>query len=141
MMMNNKLILTLLLSLTLSTVYAEVPDIQEGLWEVSAQASITEMPMEMPAMTSEQCFTKQSMSPENILQQNNCQMGHMDIQSNRVSWSMSCLQDGMTMQGSGNIQYQKTSFSGVFDLTMSGSSAGNMHMKTKLTGRYIGKCP
>ena len=139
--MNNKFIITLLLSSGLSAAYAQTPDIEEGLWEISSQSSIVEMPMQMPALTQEQCFTRQSMNPENILQQNNCQMNNMDIQSDRANWSMTCQQEGMTMQGSGNIQYQKTSFSGVFDLTMSGAPEGAMHMHTKLTGRYIGKCP
>ena len=141
MMMNNKFILSIFLYVTLSTVYAEVPDIQEGLWEVSSEASITGMPMQMPAVTTEQCYTKQSMNPENILQNNNCQMNEMEIKNNLASWSMTCQQEGMTMQGVGNIQYKKTSFSGTFDMTMSGSPQGTMNMKTKLTGRYIGKCP
>ena len=68
-------------------------------------------------------------------------MNHMDIQNNQVSWSMSCEQEGMTMQGSGNIQYQKTQFSGTFDMVMSGAPEGAMSMQTKLTGRYIGDCP
>ncbi|WP_428354379.1 DUF3617 domain-containing protein [Methyloprofundus sp.] len=118
-----------------------MPDIQEGLWEVSSVASIVGMPMQMPAMTIEQCFTKASMNPENILQQNNCKMNKMDVQNNLASWSMSCEQDGMTMQGSGNIQYQKKQFSGTFDMVMSGAPEGVMSMQTKLTGRYIGDCP
>ena len=141
MMMNNKLILTILLTLTLSNVYAEVPDIQEGLWKVSSEVSFTGMPMQMPAVTTEQCYTKQSMNPENILQKNNCQVNEMNIKNNLARWSMTCQQEGMTMQGVGNIQYKKTSFSGTFDITMSGSPQGNMNMHTKLTGRYIGKCP
>ena len=139
-MMNKRLIVTLQLSLTVSTAYAQVPDIKEGLWEINSQASIVGMPMEMPSLTQKQCFTQQSMSPENILQQNNCQMQNMDIQPDRVSWSMSCQQDGMNMQGSGKIQYQKTSFSGTFDLIMSGAKEGAMGMNTKITGRYIGPC-
>ena len=140
-MQMNKIIFTFLLSLSLSTAFAEMPDIQEGLWEVSSEATIPGMPMKMPAVTMEQCFTKESMKPENILQQNNCQMNNMDIQNNLASWSMTCEQEGMTMQGTGKIQYQKTQFSGTFDMTMSGSPEGAMTIQTKLTGRYIGQCP
>ena len=140
-MMMNKPILALLLCLFVSTTSAQVPDIQEGLWEVSSEASIPGMPMKMPVMTTEQCFTKESMNPENILQQNKCQMNNMDISINQVTWSMTCEQEGMTMQGSGNIQYQKTQFSGTFDMTMSGAPEGAMSMQTKLSGRYIGQCP
>lgn len=95
----NRVILAILLCLNVSVAAAEIPDIQEGLWEVSSEATIPGMPMKMPAVTMEQCFTKQSMKPENITQQNNCQMNSMDIQNNLAQWSMSCEQEGMTMQG------------------------------------------
>ena len=139
--MNKKYALVALLSLSVSSVYAQTPDIKEGLWEVSSKVSMAGMPMQMPAVTMEQCFTKQSMSPENILQQNNCQMINKDIKNNQVRWEMSCEQEGMKMQGVGKIQYQKTSFSGTFNMTMSGSPQGAMAMQTEMTGRYIGKCP
>lgn len=137
----NKLLFVFLLILSTSVASAELPDISEGLWEVSSVANIPAMPMKMPAMKIEQCFTKENIQPENILQQNNCKMNSMDIQNNLASWSMTCEQDGMTMQGEGKIQYQKTSFSGTFDMTMSGSPEGNMTIQTQLSGRYIGKCP
>lgn len=140
-MQMNRVILAMLSCFSLSTAFAQTPDIQEGLWEVSTEVNIPGMPIKMPAVTMQQCFTKQNMQPENILQKNNCQMDTMDIQDNLARWTMSCEQEGMIMQGSGNIQYQKTSFSGVFDMTMSGAAQGAMTMQTKLTGRYIGKCP
>ncbi len=140
-MQMNRVILAMLSCFSLSTAFAQTPDIQEGLWEVSTEVNIPGMPIKMSAVTMQQCFTKQNMQPENILQKNNCQMDTMDIQDNLARWTMSCEQEGMIMQGSGNIQYQKTSFSGVFDMTMSGAAQGAMTMQTKLTGRYIGKCP
>lgn len=135
-----KLILSALFSLSVPVMATETPDIKEGMWEISSRASIPAMSVPIPALTMQQCFTRQSMNPENILQQNNCQMNNMDIQTNSVHWQMSCQQEGMQMQGQGQIQYQQTRFSGTFDLTMSGSAAGAMAMHTELTGRYIGKC-
>lgn len=139
--MMNKLLFVFMLILSTSVASVELPDIKEGLWEVSSVTNIPAMPIKMPAMKIEQCFTKANMQPENILQQNNCTMNSMDIQNNLASWSMSCEQDGMTMQGEGKINYQKTRFSGTFDMTMSGSPQGAMTIQTKLTGRYIGVCP
>jgi len=121
-------------------VFAQTPDIQEGLWEITSQVSMAAMPVNIPALTIQQCFTQQSMSPENILQQNNCQMHDMNMQSHQVRWSMNCEQQGMTMQGIGKIDYQRTSFSGTFNMTMSGSPQGAMAMQTKISGRYLGKC-
>ncbi|OQK18168.1 hypothetical protein AU255_10125 [Methyloprofundus sedimenti] len=139
--MMNKYLVTLLLTIFANTVFAEMPDIQEGLWEVTSVANIPAMPMKMPEVTMERCFTKQNMNPENILQQNNCQINKMDIQNNQAKWSMTCEQQGMTMQGAGDIQYHKNDFSGTFDMTMSGAPEGDMSIQTQITGRYIGVCP
>ena len=68
--MMNKYLVTLLLTVFTNTVFAEMPDIQEGLWEVTSVANIPAMSMKMPEVTMERCFTKQNMNPENILQQN-----------------------------------------------------------------------
>lgn len=137
----NKNLMALLLVSTSSHVCAELPDVQEGLWEVRTEANIVGMPMKMPPMVQKQCITQQSMTPENILKDHNCQVNNMDIQSNHVNFSMSCDQQGIVMQGSGQIQYQKTSFSGTFDLTMSSTGESPMGMHTEIKGRYVGKCP
>ena len=139
--MMNKYLVTPLLSVFTCNVFAEMPDIKEGLWEVTSTANIPAMPMKIPAVTIERCFTKQSINPENILQKKNCQMNNMDIQNNQAIWSMTCEQDGISMQGTGNIQYQKINFSGTFDMTMSGTSEGSMNIHTQIAGRYIGVCP
>jgi len=128
------------LSVPVVSLAQETPDIQEGLWEVNSQMTVTGMPMNMPKMTIQRCYTKQSMSPENILQQNNCQMKSMDLKANSARWAMRCEQEGMKMQSIGSIQYQKTSFTGSFQMTMSGAPQGGVSMQTQLTGRYIGKC-
>lgn len=133
--------LSISLFLSSSVSFAQLPDIKEGLWRVNTETLIPGMPVKMPAMSIERCFTQKDMNPEKILQQNNCQIKHMDIQNNLAQWSMSCQQDGLSMQGSGSIQYQQTSFLGTFDMTMSGASQGGMTLHTKLTGHYVGKCP
>ena len=140
MMKIKQIAVVTLLSLNLSNAYAELPDIEEGLWEVSTESSVVGMPMEIPTMTVEECFTKESMNPEKLMQQSGCQMNNLDIQATQASWDVSCQQEGMTMQGNGSLKFQKKSFSGVFNLRMSGSPSGDMNMKTKLTGRYLGVC-
>jgi len=91
-------------------------------------------------MTIQRCYTKQNMNPENILQQQNCQMDSMDLKENSARWVMNCQQEGMKMQSVGRIQYQRKSFTGSFQMTMSGAPQGGVSMETQLTGRYIGKC-
>ncbi|BCG63693.1 MAG: hypothetical protein methR_P1421 [Methyloprofundus sp.] len=127
-------------ALSMPAVSATTPDIKEGLWEVRTQANIPGMPVELPAQTVQQCFTKQSMNPKNILQNSSCKMQDMDIQANSVKWKMTCQQQGMQLHGGGDIQYQKTSFVGTTTMIMQGGPQGSMTMQAQITGRYIGKC-
>ena len=116
------------------------PDIKEGTWEITSQMEMAALPIKIPPIKFKQCFTKQSMTPEQILRNNNCEMQNMDVKSNSVSWEMSCQQQGMQMTGKGNLVYQKTSFSGNFDMTMNGGGNEAMNIRTKLSGQYIGPC-
>jgi hypothetical protein len=127
-------------ALSMPAVSAAMPDIKEGLWEVRTQANIPGMPVELPAHTVQQCFTKQSMNPKNILQNRYCKVQDMDIQVNSVKWKMTCQQQGMQLHGGGDIQYQKTSFVGATTMSMQGGPQGSMTMQAQITGRYIGKC-
>jgi len=140
--MKLQLLLALLLFVTTEGAVAEAegPDVKEGMWEITSQMEMPGMPMAVPPVTFKQCFTKQSMKPENILRNNNCTMQKMDVRSNSVSWQMRCQQQGMQMTGSGNIDYQHTAFSGNFVMQMSSANQASMNMNTKLTGRYIGPC-
>ncbi len=140
--MKLQFVLTLLLAVMLESVFAgaEGPDVREGMWEITSQMEMPGMPMAVPPVTFKQCFTKQSMKPENILRNNNCTMQKMDVRSNSVSWQMSCQQQGMQMTGTGNIDYRHTAFSGNFVMKMSGANQSPMQMNSKLTGRYIGPC-
>jgi ABC-type oligopeptide transport system substrate-binding subunit len=114
-------------------------DIKEGTWEITSQVEMSAMPVKIPPVKVKQCFTKQSMTPEQILRNNNCQMQKMDVNNNSVTWEMSCQQQGMQMTGRGHLVYQKTSFSGNFDMTMEGGKEA-MNIRTLLNGRYIGPC-
>lgn len=140
--MKLQLLLALLLVVTMEGVVAaaEVPDVKEGMWEITSQMEMPGMPMAVPPVIFKKCFTKQSMKPENILRNNNCTMQKMDVSSNSVSWQMSCQQQGMQMTGTGNIDYQHTSYSGNFVMQMSAANQPSMNMNTKLSGRYIGPC-
>ncbi len=140
--MKLQFVLALLLFAMMESVAAEmeVPDVKEGMWEITSQMEMPGMPMAVPSVISKQCYTKQSMKPENILRNNHCTMQKMDLRDNSVSWQMRCQQQGMQMTGTGNIDYQHTSFSGNFNMKMSGANQPAMQMNTRLKGRYIGPC-
>lgn len=120
----------------------EMPDIKEGLWELTSNAEISGTSVAMPPMstTSKECMSKKSaMDPKTMLKNQNCDIQDLKIQSNSATWKMSCNQQGIQMTGDGRIDYQHESFTGIFNMNMQGA-AGAMKIVTKTTGRYIGAC-
>ncbi len=119
-----------------------MPDIKEGLWELTSNAEISGVNMAIPPMstTSKECMSKKTaMDPKTMLKNQNCDIQDLKIQSNRATWKMVCNQQGIQMTGDGSIDYQHESFTGVFNMNMQGA-AGGMKIVTRTTGRYIGAC-
>ena len=137
--MNRQILMVLFLLGLVQHVSAE-PDIKEGAWEIISQMEMSAIPVKMPPVKFKECFTKQNMNPEKILRNNHCEMQQMDLKNNAVSWEMSCQQKGMQMTGRGNLIYQKTSFSGKFDISMNEAGNEAMNMRINLSGQYIGPC-
>lgn len=115
------------------------PDVREGMWKITSQVLMSGMPIEIPSMTRTECINKQSLDPEVLLKDYNCQFNQTSARSNFYSWTMSCDQQGIKMNGTGELTYQNTSFNGNFDMEMSGG-AGPIKMSTSITGEYIGAC-
>lgn len=142
--MKNFLLMTLCLAVshTVTATESEMPDIKEGLWELTSTAEMTGMPMAMPPMTttSKECMSKKNaIDPRTMLKNQNCDIQDLKIESNSASWTMSCNQQGVQMTGDGKIDYQHESFSGIFNMNMKGAG-GAMTIVTKTSGRYIGTC-
>jgi hypothetical protein len=139
--MKLKFIIAFLLIVESFTAIAEM-DIKEGNWEITTQMQMQGMPVKVgiPPVTINQCFTKENMTPEKMLNNKHCEMLAMDIGEKTVSWKMKCKQIGMKMEGHGNLAYNKTSFDGTFKMLMSGSKQGDMNINTKLNGHYVGPC-
>ncbi len=140
-----KILLILFCLMTSYRVFAEnseLPDIKEGLWELTSTAEISGIPMEMPPITttSEQCMSKKNaLDPKVMLKNQNCEISNMVIDLNTAKWEMRCSQQGMEMTGNGLINYQYESMSGTFNMAMQ-SEAGTMKIVTEIIGRYIGAC-
>lgn len=120
-----------------------LPDIKEGLWELTFKSDITAMPTTMPSVgyTSQHCLNKQTAGdPHTILQNNQCEILNLNQQATQVSWEMRCQQQGIQMTGDGKVNYSHESFNGIFNMIMQGEGAGAMKITTQTTGRYLGNC-
>lgn len=132
-------VLTIALLLGLGQTAAAAPDIKEGLWEVTAQMEMPGMPIKLPPVTRSQCITKENLVPDNVQKHGDCKVAHSEVNSNTVSWTVTCETSEGTMTGNGEIVYQQDSFEGGFNMNVD-SSEGPMTMASKMSGRYMGAC-
>lgn len=135
----NKTAFALVLATLVSPVFAGPTEIKEGLWEISSKVTMSQIAVDMPAMTQTQCVSQSSVDPQQLLKAHNCQFSRNQNTGNTVSWTMSCMEQGIKMNGSGSMTYQETAFNGHFDLEMNGE-AGPVTMSTQIDGRYLGAC-
>ena len=107
-----------------------------GKWQMTIQTEMPNMPMKIPAVTTETCVTKeQAEKPEPPKSQrtSDCKFSDYKIEGNTVSWTMSCEKQKLT--GEGKITYSAESFEGAMHAKMS-----DMEVTTKYSGKRIGDC-
>ena len=131
-------ILTLILITQHSFAVSKI-DAQHGKWEISSQMQLQGLPIKIPPIKHTQCITEDDLAPKGMHQQKNCSAFDIKVSSNTVSWSMRCQTQAGDVAGKGRVTYQKTSFSGSFQMEMPGPE-GKMNMTSQLKGHYIGPC-
>jgi len=107
-----------------------------GKWQMTTQVEMANMPMKIPAVTTEVCVTpEQAEKPEppKNPRQTDCKFSDYKIEGNTVSWTMSCEKQKMT--GEGKITYSADSFDGSMHAKM-----GEMEVTTKYSGKRLGDC-
>jgi hypothetical protein len=114
-----------------------VPNIQEGMWEITSKVEMPGMPMEMPPMKYTQCLTKEDLVPQSSQPGEECKITQTKVTGNTVTWTMQCKGQGGTMTGTGSVTYSGTSFKGTIKMTMPES---NMEMTSHISGHRIGDC-
>lgn len=116
------------------------PDMKEGKWEITAEVSMKGIPMKMPAMSHEQCLTKEEMIPQEGLQtEQNCTISDQKTSGDTVSWNIVCKDGSMESKSDGTITYHGDTFEGTINMTMSGGPVSITSTNT-ITGKYLGPC-
>jgi len=112
-------------------------DIREGRWEMTTQMNMPGMPR-MPPMKFTRCVTKKDLVPQ---QQNDCKVVDQKRSGGRISWTVQCTNDRMTMTGTGEGTYKGNTFDGT--VTMKGNAGPGgpvMEVKMTLQGKRLGDC-
>ena len=141
-MKNSSLVYLLpILALASSPVAADVPTMQEGLWEITSKVEVTGLPESPPAHTVQQCLTQKDFEgkmqqPENQIIK--CAVKDYKVVGNKASWSIDCSGDNPTT-GSGTLTYSSTSFAGVSKMKI-GKQGEEMETTQTFSGKRIGEC-
>ncbi len=114
-----------------------VPNMQEGMWEITTKIEMPGMPMNMPPMTNTQCLTKKDLVPQSSQPGQECKITQTKVTGNTVTWAMECSDQGGGMKGTGKINYKGSSFKGIIKMTMTQS---NMETTMQISGHRIGDC-
>ena len=98
---------SIILLIAISISFAgSVPNMKEGLWEITVK---TEMPgMEMPPMKHTQCMTKKDFVPQGPQQPGQeCKITDVKVDGNTVTWTIKCTTQGGEMKGTGKTTYSR----------------------------------
>lgn len=115
-------------------------DMKEGLWEITVKMEMEGMPMEMPAQTIRQCVKKEDPVPKisesGKGSDKDCKFTSKQIKGDSVSWKAECRdKEGVTTM-IGRITYRGTTFDGIQEIR----EDGELIMKSKVSGKWIGQC-
>ena len=128
-------------ALTLVALAAQAPPIRPGLYAITAQMEMPNMPMKMPEMKMEQCITAEDLKrdaadwlPRNPGQKDACKVTDQKVDGNTYSWKMACTGE-QSMSGSGELTVQGDGYTGVMKMT---TAQGEMTMK--MSGKRLRDC-
>lgn len=121
-----------------------LPNMQEGLWEITTKFEISGMSKNLPAHTVQHCVTKKDIEQGhgNIHQPDsrnkNCQVTDYKVRGNKASWRLVCTGTN-PMTGNGSVTYNGDSFAGGTRMKM-GSKGRETEMTQTFSGKRIGEC-
>jgi hypothetical protein len=110
-----------------------VPNMEDGLWEITSTVDMPGMPAK--SFTNTTCLTKEKAVPQTT--QSECTMKDVKTQGNTVTWTVVC-KGGMSTS-TGKVTYAGTTMDGVVETTVK-TNGKTMTMKSTIKGKRIGAC-
>jgi hypothetical protein len=119
---------------------AQAP-MREGLWEITMQMQMPDMPVAMPPMKMTQCITAEDLkNPGRALPKGppdeaaKCEINSYKVDGNKVTWKLTC-KDPDPVTGEGEMTASADQYEG----RMKMSAAGN-EFTMKISGKRVGDC-
>lgn len=136
--MSRRLVLALAGVLAVAGAGVAAPNIQDGLWEVTARMEMPGAPMAMPPVRVSYCLTRDNPVPP-AAQGQQCRLVRSSTQGDTVSWTMQCRGPEGEGESTGQITYRGTTFDGEATTVMKAGDE-TMKMVTRMSGQRIGAC-
>jgi uncharacterized protein DUF3617 len=131
-----------LLGLASSPVSAALPNMQEGLWEITTKVEISGLPAGLPEHTVQDCVTKKDIEEGKMHQPSNsnskCEVKDYKVEGNKASWKIICSGNNPTT-GSGTVTYSGTSFAGTTKMK-TGKNGQETEITQTFSGKRLGAC-
>lgn len=133
-------LLTVAAAVFMSAPVFAAPDIREGLWEVSVQASVGGQPITATPMVVRQCISNQSV--QDLMAQvggaGACRISDFQQDGNHARWKLACT-GAMEVSGTGETDIAGDQFTGRMDLAIS-MGGESMPMQQRFEARRVGDC-
>lgn len=121
--------------ISVGQVFAADINMNPGKWTWTSQMQMPGMSMQMPPMTYSECVTRENMVPTDRNLGQDCKAHDIKMESDRVSWHVTCKTPGGDSTGKGVMHYSGDTAKGEMTFTTQG-----MQMNLTMTGRRIGAC-
>jgi hypothetical protein len=124
-------------ALPLAAVAEDPSPMQEGLWEISLQLEIPNMPFKPPATTMKHCYTKQELADQGVVpqQEKDCKVTDVKRTASSVSWKTTCTGKNAGT-GEGQLTFSSpTAYEGSTKMTTGGTT-----LTTVYKGKRLGDC-
>jgi len=124
-------IIAALLFLFSASISFSVPNMEDGLWEITSTMDMPGMPSR--SFTHTTCLTKEKPVPQPA--ESGCTIKDMETQGNTVTWTVVCKEATST----GKVTYAGTTMDGVVEMTL--KTGGQIRtIKSLMKGKRIGPC-
>ena len=121
-------------------------NINPGMWETISKMEMTGVPPEMAAMmkkepkTEKTCIKDKNYDFNPDKQAQGCKVTTKRHSASKVSWEISCKNQGNETSGKGEVNFNGDSVSGWVDMNMSAGPAGPMKLHNTFESKRIGAC-
>lgn len=133
-------VLSLLMTVLTSAAWAQKPNMQDGMWEITTRMEMPGLPAGLGTQTAKHCVTPaEAADPARTLPRDDqCQVSDVRFQGNTTSWSMRC-SGPEPMTGKGSVTYHGTSYNGSMSLAMS-QGGQTINVTQKIDAKRVGDC-